>query len=251
MVLFVLFNGGGLSEKQWKENPFGGKKTNFLTKLKKYGNIYTYTPIFYNYNKYNNLDDNKYGKDIEFNIEDTDLENHCELIYNEIKKLDDFFILISHSRGHMMAYKFAIMYEKKVKAVINIDGGYTKNWYKSWLGSDKLYHIKKIKDKQLKSLFENIKNNVDITETIKVIDRVVKFNMFKQFSSIETGINCDIYIFNNILPNDSPQNIDKFEYNNDMIKNNKNVKSFYYYDKDHFLYYDVPNDIIDVIKKYF
>ena len=57
MVLFILFPGNGMSEKNWEIYDESGKikKTSFLKQLKKLGKVYKYTPNVNNIiNYYNN-----------------------------------------------------------------------------------------------------------------------------------------------------------------------------------------------------
>ena len=72
-ILFLFFNGGGLTEKQWYDHPYKSYpdwldrpnenlKTNLISKIKKQGDVYLYTPVFY-FKK----EDIIYNKRFEFN----------------------------------------------------------------------------------------------------------------------------------------------------------------------------------------
>ena len=88
-ILFLFFNGGGLSEKQWYNHPYKSyynwldrpnekSKTNLISKIKKLGDVYLYTPVFY-FKKEDIINDKI------FTIKDLDLINHCHLLYEKIK----------------------------------------------------------------------------------------------------------------------------------------------------------------------
>ena len=247
MVLFVLFNEFGMSKSQWKQHPMDNKKCNFIAKLQKIGNVYMYTPKFYNYNKLNNkLIKQKFDNDFEFTLNELDISYHCKELYNNIKHMNDNFILISHSSGYLIAHKFAILYSDKVDYIIDINGGSTNSWYKSLMKEEKIKYIKKIKDKQLKLLFENLKNNIDVEISLKIIDNVVKYNLYKQYLTINSeNVKCNILVFNNINDN-KIETIDKFNYNNNLCIAT-NMMPFYFFNKDHFLYFDISKDILGVL----
>lgn len=132
-IIFLFFNGGGLSYKQWYEHPFKknklwlnrideNKTTKLINKIKNFGDIYLNTPLFY-LTKENIINSKS------FTIADLNLTEYCKKIYNEVKKYDKIFI-ISHSRGYILANFFCKLYSKKVIAYINIDGGDSNEWYK-------------------------------------------------------------------------------------------------------------------------
>lgn len=182
MVLFILFNGGGLSKEQWYKNPFTQTKTSFVSKLKKLGNVYAYNPIFYNFNQFTNkFSSSGYDKEFTFKLSDLQLKAHCEKLYDDVKNIDSKFFLISHSRGHMIALKFAELYELKITGFINIDGGYSNEWYLEWLKQDKIKELKKITNNDLKNLFGKLENKTDIESTVRSLDQIVKYHMFKQY----------------------------------------------------------------------
>ena len=61
MIIFILFPGFGISEKQWKyeiilkNKKYELKKIEFLKNLKKIGKVFKYTPKAYNYNYYSRV----------------------------------------------------------------------------------------------------------------------------------------------------------------------------------------------------
>ncbi len=255
MVLFIFFNSDGHSVEQWKKNPYDETiKSSLITKLKKYGEVYCYNPVFYNFNQFNHLmTSSKYNGEYKFTVESIDLENHCQKLFEEVYKLDEQFILISHGSGYMLAHVFANLYEDNIYGIINIDGGLTKDFLKMWLDQDKIEYIKKIKTKELTMLFENLENNKNVVDTVNLLNFIVKYHIYKQFYKSYSNLNsfdCQIAIFTNINPKNNLETLDKFKFCNDMNVANENIKIFTYLEKSNFLYFDVEKDIIDCIKSF-
>jgi hypothetical protein len=253
MVLFIFFNSDGNSVEQWKKNPYDESiKSSLITKIKKHGEVYLYNPIFYNFNKFNQLITNsKYSQEYKFTIDSLDLETHCKKLFEEVYKIDTKFILISHGTGYMLSHVFANLYEENVFGIINIDGGYTKDWLKRWLDQDKIEFIKKIKAKELAILFDNLENNKYITDTIGVLNFFVRYHIFKQYFKSYCEANCfdcQIICSININPKNNLETLDKFKFCNDMSKANETIKVFNYLEKSNFLYFDIEKDIIESVK---
>lgn len=253
MVLFIFFNSDGHSVEQWKKNPYDESiKSSLSTKIKKYGESYFYNPLFYNFNKFNPLIINsKYSKDYEFTIESINLEMHCKKLFEEVYKLDSQFILISHGAGFMLAHVFANLYEDNVFGIINIDGGITKDFLKIWLDQDKIDYVKKIKNRELDMLFENLESNKNITETVNLLNFVVKYNIYKQYYKSYVDLNCfdcEILIFSNVNPKNNLETLDKFKFCNEMSLSNDNIKVLHYLEKNNFLYFDIEKDIVEAVK---
>ena len=111
-IIFLFFNGGGLHKNQWFTHPYKNddkwfnridehKSTDIIKKIKKYGDVYLYTPIFYCYH-------NEVLSGTTFNLNDLDLKNHCKNIYESIKHYKYIYI-ISHSRGWIIAKFFCLI----------------------------------------------------------------------------------------------------------------------------------------------
>ena len=130
IMLFIFFNGGGVFKEMWYEHH--GIHSSLINNVETYGNVYLYDPKTTITKKrlenFTNSSDN-----FLFTVNDLDIEHHCIQLYDEVKTLDDEFILISHSRGYMFANVFANMYYNNVKAHINIDGGKTREEFKKYL----------------------------------------------------------------------------------------------------------------------
>lgn len=253
MVLFIFFNSDGDSIEQWKSNPYDKSiKSSILTKIKKYGQVYLYNPIFYNFNKFNkSIINSKYSPEYKFTLDSTNLETHCNKLFEKVYRLDTQFILISHGTGYILAHVFANLYEEHVHGMINIDGGFAKDWFKRWLDLDKIEFIKKIKTKELATLFENLENNKNITNTVNLLNFIVKYHIFKQYYKSYCDSNTfdfQIVCFNNINPNNNLETIDKFNFCNSMVVSNENIKILNYLEKSEFLYFYIEKDIVECIK---
>jgi hypothetical protein len=46
-TMFIFFNGGGMLHSQWFKNPYDGKTTDIINKVKKFGKVFLYDPVFY------------------------------------------------------------------------------------------------------------------------------------------------------------------------------------------------------------
>ena len=259
-ILFLFFNGGGLSEKQWYIHPYKScpdwldrpnenSKTNLISRIKKLGNVYLYTPVFY-FKKQDIINSTI------FTIKDLDLINHCKELYEKIKNYKKIFI-ISHSRGYILSKFFISLYHNKIIGYINIDGGEGLEFYKEHLKKWKT-NFGHIDDDELMELFKKIKEGDK--KSVDTVSGFVKYIIYKQdFEYKYNYDNIKMIIFNNIY-NDKETSItdneyvnktvmSKFDYNK-QFENNINIKSIYYVGKTHYLYfYDgVVNDIIDSIK---
>jgi hypothetical protein len=259
-ILFIFFNGGGLSEKQWFEHPYKDDekwlmkknenlKTDIIKKIKEFGDVYLYTPIFYS-----NMEDIIDGK--EFIMKDIDLINHVKELYDKIKDYNKF-IIISHSRGWILANYFISLYSDKILGYINIDGVESPDFFEDRLEKwGKKYDY--INDAILNDLFKKIKNKDE--DSYDILSRFIKYKIYKQYIELKFVNNTKTFILNNIY-NDEETSItnadycntillSKFNYNK-QFDNNINVKSIYYVGKSHFLYFfnDVVDDIIDIINK--
>jgi len=242
-MLFIFFN-GGLTSEQWYTHPYEENiKTDLINQIEKLGKIYLYDPIFYT----------KKG----FTIDDLNLINHCKSLYDTVKDISNEYFLISHSRGHILAHIFISLYGKHVKGFINIDGGSPELGHLNILSADNIKYENTTND-DLEVMFNDIKNNNK--EAKSKLSNIVKYFMYKQYNAIIIYFNFDfpVYILNNIYHNDEinlnmddyvkTTLIDKIKFNEQFSKN-KNVKSIYYVNKTHFLYFGMEEDILDMIKR--
>jgi hypothetical protein len=143
MVLFILFPGvndsGKIFEKYIDYKTKKIIKTNFLQKLKKIGDVYTYTPNIYNIT--NNCVCNsecKLNKKILFSnpkkitINDIDIDKECKRIYKEVRSYKGKIIPIGHSAGGWFAVHFSKLYKSKCIKIILIESGYLTSKLAKW-----------------------------------------------------------------------------------------------------------------------
>ena len=143
MVLFILFPGMNDSGKYWKKyidfNKMEVIETSFLRKLKKLGNVYTYTPNVYNI--INNCVCNsecRLNKKVLFSnpkqltMNDINIDYECKRIYEEIKSYKGKFIPIGHSAGGWFAVRFTELYQSRCIKTILIESGYLTQKLAKW-----------------------------------------------------------------------------------------------------------------------
>lgn len=257
-MLFILFNGGNVMDNQWIE--FKGTKSNIISKLKNFGEVYTYAPKFY-------FDDNKIDDFIKsnnkslFELKDLNIEEHCKYLYNKIKHIDDVYFLISHSRGYIYAHAFGNMYQNKIVGYINIDGG--KPLIEIELRCQNIENkyklVQKINEEQLNNLFNTLRQNIEQKSTIKILlANLVEYYQYKQHNKTHIQFNFPVHILNNIY-NDNDINLStsgyiettlswKIQFNKEL-ESKKNIKSSWYVGKTHWLYTDdtVVSDMMKII----
>lgn len=125
-IMFIMFPGFGDPKKVW--HCFFEKnkliKTNFITEIKKIGDIYFHEPLYHNLNYYEESKISKYlyNKNINFNKENFDVMKEYDKIYSEIKDFNGMFILIGHSIGSYFVYCFQQKYSSKCLFSVIIDG---------------------------------------------------------------------------------------------------------------------------------
>jgi len=260
-LIFLFFNGGGLSDDQWTNHPYKhdetwlsrpdeNASTNLIKKIKKHGDTYLYTPIFYS--SYQDI-----IKGAQFSIGDLDLINHCKKIYEMVKEYKYIYI-ISHSRGWILSKFFCSLYSKHIIGYINLDGGESQEMCKQMLAGwkPKYDHID---DTHLKTLFNNIVEKQDKT-SYGIISGFAKYHIYKQYYEFDYNYeNIQMHILNNIY-NDDETNVSDCSYGKETLlskfnyckqfEHMQNVKISYYVGNTHFLYFydDVVNDILKIIK---
>lgn len=252
MVLFILFNEIGMSVNQWKVHPFDESiKTTLLSGLKKFGDVFVYNPIFYNFQHFNvKILNGVYNDNYKFSIKDINLDDHCKKLFTEVYKLDTDFIVISHGYGYIIANAFVNAYSEHVKGIVNINGGNTKEWLKAWLSQEKVTFLKKIKDKELNDLYKNLDKKNNISDIINLLNNIVQYNIIKQSQPIQNKItNIPIFIFTNVITKNGLETLDKFKYCNELVQLHENVKCFYFLDKSDFLYFEISKQILEIAKE--
>jgi len=121
--MFIMFPGFGRGKQQWNQHQSTGKHIKFIQELSKLGEVFTYTPIFYNVFYYlNNKHGHFYESSLDFTLNDLNIINHCRFIYEQVKNFEGKFILISHSIGNYFLYKFAELFRDRCLFSIVLDG---------------------------------------------------------------------------------------------------------------------------------
>lgn len=252
MVLFIFFNDIGTSVDEWKKHPHDSSiKSNLLNKLKKMGNVYIYNPIFYNFKKYDvTILNQKYNDEIVFNLDQLNLKSHCKKLFTEVYKLDNEFVLIAQSDGHILAHTFASMYKENVNSFISINGTQSKEFIKMWLEKDQMKFIKKIKNKNLNELFDNLKNKRQTNDTIELLEIIVRYHMYKQYNEFtDLKLECQLFLFISIDQLEKLESLNKIKFNNEISTQNEKVKTFLYLNKTKYLYYDIEKNLHELLKK--
>ena len=259
-MLFIFFNGGSMPKDAWYIHPFENLQTNFVDKIKKFGDVYLYNPVYNNFHKYNtkpfgNTNKYKYGKNIYFKLDDLNLENHSKSIYEKVKNNKPPYILVAHSRGVMDALTFAKMYPNKVAGIFIIDGAELSdefmNWYfNKWKGQfDDMDNIK------LKQLLDIIKEKYDKgednSEEVKFLNNFVKYKYFEQYKDIPLNFNVPVTMFVNFEDADKAEHERKKKWYQELKKlNGDNLKVIEFHNKTHFLYFTETDRIVNEISKF-
>lgn len=256
MVYFVLFPGYGMTKHAWSLN-LDLKKINFLDELKKLGKVYTYTPLYNNIffydtpHKYTKL----YDKNIDFDLNYLDIEKHCKMIYDEIrKKSNDKFVVIGHSIGSIFCYYFTKLYKKDCLFSIVIDGMLL---YKSNKDKNKSKN-NNITDDEIKTLQYKIKKNKKKSDINKLSN--ITFDVIRKQIPKNIIFPIKTIYFRNLQLNYEMLNKKtswQFNFTKDSLyeaeklqKTNKLFKINYVINKTHFLHYyqECSNEIINEIK---
>lgn len=226
-----------------------------IQELEKLGNVILYDPNF----NFNSDDIDKFANDTTkkymFKIKDLDMIAHCKKLYKKINSKDKF-ILISHSRGYLLATFFASIYSQQIIGYINLDGGLTAEGVKKYIGEIPDYS--KITS-DLKKIFLELKKENKTEYRNKLAD-IVKYHLYEQYLHIDYKFETfPVYVFNNIY-NDNEINllmddyikttlIEKIDYNTELSKFNPNTHSIYYIGLTHWFYFGKEEDIIESVKK--
>jgi hypothetical protein len=255
-TIVIFFNGGDVDKSQWFE--FQGKKSIIIEKLSQIMNIYLYNPTTLISNdtvkKFINSDN-----EFMFTMNDINFKYHSNKLYNDVIKYAKKFVLISHSRGYMIANVFGKMYAKNVLGHINIDGGKPIEEYEEYLQKNKQKYDG-LTDEKLLKYFDNLKStskNDDERKSIRSeLSKNVQYYQYKQYEETITKYTYSVCVINNIYDDDEI-NITmqdyvntslkyKFEYAREL-KKDKNVETIWYVGRNHWLYVDY--DIVDLIIK--
>ena len=219
MVLFILFPGYQTTKYFWEKDLVKNKivKVRFLKKLKKLGDIYTYTPNIYNigayYKKYpkkiQKVEDKFHDKPHKISLDDIDIDKQCKLIYDKVKHYKGKFIPIGHSMGGIFALHFSKLYPIRCNKVILIESSsiISKKLYKQQLMYKKMYNVS---NKDLENLVDKIKNTKDNDKLLYKLDDITYNYYYKIFNKkIKQNI-IPILLFNAIYVTDDKKEDNKF-----------------------------------------
>ena len=164
-ILFILFQGNQTDLNIWKNT-----ESNFLNRLKKLGYVYMYQDKSYQIVS-------KFHKDTNFDLSYININNHIEMVYNDIKKkyknLKKYKIIpIGFSVGAYMALFFCQKYKKKCIHCFLLDPSHiTKENIKNRIIDKEniLNNQKKITNQKFKEILYYIKITKGTREEINYI----------------------------------------------------------------------------------
>ena len=171
-ILFIMFQGAGTNLKSWNEYT----KSNFLDKLKKLGDVYSYQDKVNNIWHYDMEDKEHtdFDSNIDFDLSYVNPDTHIKMVYDDIKEKyknsnDYKFIPIGWSAGCYFALYFAQIYSTQCIHVILLDSAlWTPNNMKIRLKvvDDGIYPITNAK---YKKMLHNWKTNqTDVEDAYKI-----------------------------------------------------------------------------------
>ena len=268
-MLFILISDIDKSYKSWYEwipyNQTKKIKTNFVSQLKKMGEVFIPKPNFVNFRKYADYDNNTgYGRNINFTLEDLEFENYAKWIYEQIdikyRKNKKNIIVIGLEQGCHHAKFFAQKYYKDCKGVFilgnriltkenyeKINNKAYRDSLKKYFGKEwKKYTIENIDNKHLKEILDNLdkKEKNKNQDYVMYLNGLVKIYTRSQYDKIKKAkIPSFIYSYVQQV-DDKKLEIDRKYMNND------NKVNFYYLDDDspYFIYGPYKNEIIERVK---
>ena len=265
-IMFIIFPGNMTTRKHFQVNYIGNKSlnnSNFIPELKKLGKVYFVEPNWNNLSYYdkNNIWKHFYHKNIDFTLDDLNIEKYCTKVYTDIKDFKGKFVLIGHSIGLYWVYYFSQKYSSRCLFNFILDGS---------LISPKILKERKSKiDKYYK------KENITINAVLKIkndeILELIRKSKLYDINAVEKlqGI-CKLYIIGkmkinvktlkvkiilfrnlNFEKNDNlKKNIDNEEY---LFKHNPaKYRTIYFVNKSHFPHWchDSREIILNTIKSY-
>lgn len=218
MTIFILFPGfGNPSSKSWELDYDDKKliKLDFLKELKKLGKVYCYNPnpykLFYYTKSDSKFDKHFKEKPTELTLDQFDVKKECEKIYNDLKHYKEDFILIAHSAGSIFAHYFSMMYPKKCKKMILIEGVRLIPKFMKFKSKETYPRISIIKIKELE---EQIISKEDNGNEIKKLYDIVAYKYLLYAKKFNGKLKVPTLSFENIRVVEN----DKEKYSNHNIK---------------------------------
>jgi pimeloyl-ACP methyl ester carboxylesterase len=188
----ILFNGFCSSKLFW-EYAYEGSSTlrelNFLKKLKRVGDIYTFNLPFFNINYYSRPKESKiwndinnkykpYDSELDFTLEDLDYMNICKKVHEDVKAKfgpNKKCIIVGSSYGGPLALLYSKLYKSECKLCVCIDNSpYVIQFYNKYNERKNKSIVTKINtDKKLTKLLNIIKTSSNIAEINEASDKVM------------------------------------------------------------------------------
>jgi len=277
-IMFIIFPGHGTTRKTFNDNIVNNKRftnSDFIPELKKLGEVYFAEQNWNNINYFSKkmIEEGKQNlfnrNKIDFVLEDTDINNACKKIYNNLSNFKGKFVLIGHSIGSLWVYYFSQRYSSRCLFNILIDGS-------PWsMNINMIGQSKKLND-HFKKIFKKIKykdiDNKHITKLIKkvreynddAINKLFVFTFYKSYIEfpkvkkikVKTISFKNLKIHTKLNSHETPTDAwYKFSLDNEeyMLQHNTNkYRTIYFVNKTHFphFYKDSRDIILKTIKGY-
>lgn len=246
-ILFIIFPGLSETIKHFKLNDVNGKfsnNSNFLSSLKKFGDIYFVKQNWNNINYYNKYEQDEkylYNSNINFSLNDLNMNNICSKLYNDVKNFNGKFVLIGHSIGSIPLYYFSQKYSAKCLYNFIIDG----TNYGSFYSNEKIHNIlikkcNNLSNNKIQELITKVKNYDN--KALNELNLIIAGCMEKQIPINAKIIKVNTVSFRNLQINEDPsgnkdskKEINKYiEMEDYYYKNNpKKYKTIYMINKTH------------------
>ena len=198
--VIILFNGFGSSKLWWNYSFIGTstlEKNEFLSKLQKIGDVFSFNYNFFNINYYSKSDSKKendiwkkiykkykpHTSDIDFNLEDLDYKTICKNVYKKVISkygTNRKYVVIGHSYGSSIALLFSKMFKSNCLLCAAIDTPpYILDFFKK---HDSHAHIKDVNkyfadNASLQKILKFIKNNKgNANKEIDLVYKLIEYN---------------------------------------------------------------------------
>jgi len=276
-IVFVLFHGFGVSSLNWKYEYVGTetlKKHNFLTNLKKLGNVFTFDLIPFNVDYYYvHKDPNEREKwrkiydkykphsaNIDFSLEDLDYDIICKKTYQQVRKKypTQKLIPIGHSFGAGLAQEFTKLYQKECLFMVSLDGIplSKRDAQESYDNHDSKYQKMVNKyfsnNEDLQKSINKIKTSENPNkEILKVINMIGYKSTLYRIKNVTSKLHVPTLFFKSISMTRRVWNSRIIKEKEDIEKNNPvyMYKYIFFVDVHHMLWYDqkASDEIIEHI----
>ena len=287
-ILFIIFPGNMTTSKHFKLNYVGTtppkgysdnskilNNSNFIPELKKLGQVHFVEPSYYNLPYYHSLfieskEQYLYKKNINFSIDDLNIQKYCDNVYSQFKDFKGKFVLIGHSRGAKWVYTFSQKYYKKCLLNFIIDGttlypdAIIKGQERDKINFKKTFNknLKDITNNDIQLLIKKVKEYDD--EANSKLNDYIHTYISLQFPKNVKKLNVKTISFKNLYIKTTHGIYNKREFSQDKIikivdeeeyflKNNPdNYRTIYFVNKTHFphAHPDSRELILNTIKSY-